>query len=474
MSNIATWPIERTKGEMNQSRGRVQRILQINTRDQRGGAERVARNLLQAYQARGRESWLVVGKKYSHDPHVWEIANAPHAPTRWVRTWLRWSEALSPLRRRGVKGVGALQERLRLLAYPTARQQRRQGYEDFIYPGTKSLLTWLPAMPDLIHCHNLHGDYFDLNMLPWLSRQRPLLLHLHDAWLLSGHCAHSLDCSRWQHGCGACPYLQTYPAVRRDKTAENWRHKQELYRSSRLYVVTVSQWLMDKVQQSMLPSVLHRVIPNGIDLNTFKPGDRLSARQALQLPADARIVLFDGHSAFKDTATIHQALSRVQGERLFFIRLGQGNAPHDWGQGKLLTPPYIATATQMAAYYRAADIYLHAATVDSYPNAILEAMACGTPVVATAVGGIPEQIQAGETGLLTPAQAPYALAQAIQSLLDDAEQRSRIGQAAAAYAKEYFGLARQVDALLAYYEEIQLDWQHNRDAMSLEESVKSA
>ena len=309
-----------------------------------------------------------------------------------------------------------------------------------------------------------NGDYFDLRMLPWLSQQRPLLLHLHDAWLLSGHCAHSLDCSRWQHGCGACPYLQTYPAVRRDKTAENWRRKQALYRNSRLYVVTVSQWLMNKVQQSILPGALMRVIPNGIDLSTFKPGERLSARHALQLPADARIVLFGGHSAFKDTATIQQALSRVQGEQLLFISLGRGNKPSDWGQGKLLALPYIATAAQMAAYYRAADIYLHAATVDSYPNATLEAMACGTPVVATAVGGIPEQIHDGATGLLAPPQTPHRLAHAVQTLLDDAEQRSRIGQAAAAYANQYFGLTHQVNALLAYYAEILADWQQHISA----------
>jgi glycosyltransferase involved in cell wall biosynthesis len=60
---------------------------------------------------------------------------------------------------------------------------------------------------------------------------------------------------------------------------------------------------------------------------------------------------------------------------------------------------------------------------------------------------------------LTPPQAPDALAHAIQRLLADDDQRRRIGLAAAAYAKEHFGLARQVDALLAYYEEIHLDWQ---------------
>jgi len=457
----------------------VHSIVQINTRDQQGGAERVAWNLWRAYQARGRASWLVVGKKYSNDPQVWEMVNAPYAATPWARSCLRWSEALSPLRQRGIKGVGVLQAQLRLIALPTARRQRRQGYEDFLYPGTKALLDLLPAMPDLIHCHNLHGDYFDLNALPWLSRQRPLLLHLHDAWLLSGHCAHAFDCTRWQRGCGGCPYLQTYPAIQRDQTAANWQRKAAIYGNSRLYLVTVSQWLMDQVQQSMLPGVLPRVIHNGIDLDTFKPGERLAARHALQLPPDAHIVLFTGHSAFKDTQTLHRALQRIRGERLLFVGLGVTRAgpafdSQLWGDGKVVAIPYIHSAAQMATYYQAADLYLHAATADSFPTTVMEAMACGTPVVATAVGGIPEQIQDGATGVLTPPQAPDALAYAIQNLLDDAAARRRIGQAAAAYGKQHFGLARQVDALLAYYEEIQLDWQqHNSGATTYYAGMRS-
>lgn len=444
----------------------VRSIVQINTRDQRGGAERVAWNLFQAYQARGRASWLVVGKKYSQDPHVWEIVNAPQAPTRWAHTWLRLSERLSPLRRRGVKGVGALQAQLRLLAQPTARQQRRQGYEDFAYPGTKALLTLLPTMPDLIHCHNLHGDYFDLTALPWLSQQRPLILHLHDAWLLSGHCAHSLDCTRWQTGCGACPYLQTYPAVSRDNTAANWQRKRAIYADSRFYLITVSQWLMDQVERSMVQSVHRQVIHNGIDLNIFKPGDRLAARRALGLPATAPIVLFSGHSAFKDMHTTQQALRGVQAEGLLLLGLGQIKSTGTWGQGKLIAPGYVQHSAQMVDYYRAADLYLHATEADSFPTAILEALACGTPVVATAVGGIPEQIKDGETGLLTPPQAPQALADAVQTLLDNAALRQRMGRAAAAHAKQHFCLERQVDQMLAWYEQVHEDWGHATMAMA--------
>lgn len=189
---------------------------------------------------------MAVGEKFSRDPDVWEIRHAPYAVTPWARRWLGVGESLSLLRQRGVGGIGFLQTRLRRLAQPGAWHQQRQGWEDFEYPGTAHLLQALPNVPEIIHCHNLHPNYFDLRALVPLSQTRPLILHLHDAWLLSGHCSHSFDCERWQTGCGNCPYLDTYPAIRRDKSAENWQRKQEIYANSHLYIVTVSQWLMNR------------------------------------------------------------------------------------------------------------------------------------------------------------------------------------------------------------------------------------
>jgi len=183
------------------------------------------------------------------------------------------------------------------------------------------------------------------------------------------------------------------------------------------------------------------------------------ARQALDLPPTASLVLFSGHSAFKDMNTTQQALSRVQAETLHLLGLGQVNATGPWGQGQLIPPGYIQTPAQMAGYYRAADLYLHCATADSFPTAILEALACGMPVVATAVGGIPEQIVDGVTGRLTPPNAPHAMVGAIQTLLDDAALRRQMGQAAAVHVRQHFGLAQQVEQFLAWYEEVYEDWQ---------------
>ena len=441
--------------------GQVKAILQINTRDQRGGTEHVARRLFQKYLERGLQSWMLVGKKYSREKNVWEISHAASAQAYWSRQCLRFIESLSPLRQQyRIRGIAAIQARLRLLAQPRAWRRKRAGYEDFSYPGTWNLLDQVPQRPDIIHCHNLHSNYFDLRALPWLSQQAPLILHLHDTWLLTGHCAHNLDCERWRSGCGNCPYLNTYPAIPHDKSAENWRHKQAIYTESHLYIVAVSHWLMAQVQKSMLLPVKGRVIHNGIDLTVFKPGSKKAARQELGLPLTARVVLYSAHNRmFKDSEAMQKTLQLLTGMDLYFVCIGAQGPTKELGNGCLIQTGYIDGAAKMAQYYRAADLYLHAAQADSFPTAILEALAVGTPVVATAVGGIPEQIIDGQTGYLVPQNSLEALVYAVQTLIDDNDLRIKMGAAAAQYARQHFGIESQIDTLLEWYEEVRADWQ---------------
>ena len=89
---------------------------------------------------------------------------------------------------------------------------------------------------------------------------------------------------------------------------------------------------------------------------------------------------------------------------------------------------------------------------------MLEALACGTPVVATAVGGIPEQIEDGVTGFLTPKGDSKTMAVRIQQLLDDEALGSRLSTSAAKTARQRFDLEHQADTYLAWYNEIAENW----------------
>ena len=116
----------------------------------------------------------------------------------------------------------------RALAEPGTIIDSLRGHEDFRFPGSERLAGLTPRSPDVIHGHNLHGGYFDLRVLPSLSERYLFVTTLHDAWLFTGHCAHPLDSDGWRRGCGNCPHLSTYPALRRDGTAFNLARKGEI------------------------------------------------------------------------------------------------------------------------------------------------------------------------------------------------------------------------------------------------------
>jgi glycosyltransferase involved in cell wall biosynthesis len=442
-------------------------ILQVNTQDCTGGAARIAWNLFKGLERKGKRSNFAVGTKESLDPAVFEIPNNKNRNNiaRFFNTVGTITRKIPVLRRYSAH--------LTLVGQPVRYRDYLNGFEDFDFPGTRILPEMIPGFsPDIIHCHNLHGGYFDLRELPAISRKIPVVLTLHDAWLFSGHCAHSFDCKRWKTGCGNCPNLTIYPAIRKDATAENWIRKQEIFSKSHLYVSTPCQWLMDKVNISLMkPAIIEsQVIPNGVDLNTFRPYDKSAAREELRLPQESSIILFAANgirnNPWKDYRTLRSAINIVftnnPNSKILFIALGEKASSEKTGNASIDFVPYQNDPIKVARYYQAADIYIHAARVDTFPNTIIEALACGTPVVATSVGGIPEQIDDGSTGFLVPQGNAAYLAEKIQILLDDKLLRQKMGKNSSHIAREKFDGDKQVDAYILWYEKILNQYSESR------------
>ncbi len=423
---------------------------------------------------------MVVGKKFSDDKTVRVIPNEnfrlPH--THFLQRLIQKLRKFET-----VWGHTNLIKVLKFIAEPRRKWERSRGIEDFNYPGIWRLFEFLPQSPDVVHCHNLHGDYFDLRALPWISNQVPTILTLHDTWLLSGHCAYSFDCDRWMTGCGHCPDLTTYPAVQNDATHYNWKRKQKIFLNSRLYVSTPSKWLMDKVNESVLaPAVIKsRVIPYGVDLSIFNSKNKKDVKLSLGIPIHSTVLLFAAdqtkNSLRRDFKMMHQAVSLLaensKDKKIIFIALGEKAESEHIGNIEIRYIPFQTDIKQVASYFQAADLYLHASKADNFPNVILEALACGTSVVATAVGGVPEQIRglsglskcrdgsrinlhtkSEATGYLVPAGDRGAFSMAVRKLVEDEPLRKQLGENAYHDARQRFSLEKQVKRYLNWYKDI--------------------
>jgi glycosyltransferase involved in cell wall biosynthesis len=444
------------------------RILQVNTWDSRGGAATVAWNLHHAFRKRGLHARMAVRSKSDDDRDIFAINN--EEARRWHSRILLTYER--KLRTSGVSSRAAAWTRrsLHLAGNPGRSWEIFRGLENFSYPGTWRLLELAGFRPSIIHCHNLHSGYFDLRALPWLSRIAPVIITLHDAWLLSGHCAHSFGCGRWKNGCGVCPDLSIPPAIAKDSTAENWKRKRRIFKRSHLYIVTPCQWMMDQVEQSILAPAIRgaRVIPNGVDLDVFHPQDKHQARIALDLPLSAKtkILCFVAEGArsnpFKDWRTQAAALellaARGKGHDLIFLAIGDDEAATRIGPIDVRCVPYTTNPRRLALYYQASDVYVHAARAETFPLVIAEALACGIPVVATRVGGIPEIVHDKKTGLLVDPGNAAELANTIDLLLTEPEKAAAFGANGSRDVRDRFGLERHVAAHLDFYGEAQADF----------------
>lgn len=433
-------------------------ILLINTYDQAGGAEKVAFDLYRAYVERGHDVRLLVKYKRTNEPSVFEVDiyrnTLPGAKL--------YATLESQIRRVPYfRGQYRLCDTLRLGSLPRRWLDQYRGLEDFNYPYSYKPTANLDWQPDIIHAHNLHGNYFDLRAITSLSREIPIVWTLHDTWAFTGHCGYFLDCERWRTGCGHCPDLKRPPSIRRDRTADNWQLKHDIYAQSRLAIATPSQWLLQYVRQSIVKPRWSRVIYNGIDLAIYCPGDRSASRAELGLPQDAFICTFAAQSGrgtnpYKDYTTVTQAVEKVTAacseKQVVFVCIG-GDGGKNVSSNYRYTG-YISDPHRMALYYRASNVLLHAANMEVFGLVIAEASACGTPVIATNVGGISEQLRDGDNGFLVPQRDSEAMKNKLLYLIDHPEIAQAMGERASLNIQQHFSLEAQASQYLMWFDEL--------------------
>jgi glycosyltransferase involved in cell wall biosynthesis len=447
-------------------------ILQVNLQSDRGGDGRIVSDLHERYRALGYPASLLVGRGSVTAESEYLLPNDAHR-SGWARAWLARANHPQAQDMKDSTGVKLLS----WIAEPNRRRRIRAGFEDFEFPATLPVISqMIRERPTILHLHNLHGGYFDLRSLPILSRLTPVVLTLHDQWAFTGHCAHSFGCERWRSGCGNCPDLTIYPGIPKDRTAENFVLKREIFSETRLYLTTPSQWLMDKAEQSLLTPAIEetRVIGNGVDTTVFAPGDKAKERLRLDLPRDSKLLLCAGSTARADQWTDRHLLDstfqylKEHSVGCTIVFLGSARRSEETIDGiHVIHRPYERDIRNVAAYYRASDVYLHPARADTFPTTVIESLASGIPVVATDIGGIPEQVKSLwqtttmapsppsiANGILVQAQDTTGAGRAIELLFRRDDLRNRLGENGRLLAASEFTIGRQARQNLDWYQEI--------------------
>jgi glycosyltransferase involved in cell wall biosynthesis len=299
--------------------------------------------------------------------------------------------------------------------------------------------------PDVVHLHSFYGD-LPYTFLAEVAQRHPIVFSPHDPRPIGDTLLACWNCEQFQ-SCFRCPLigdLKRYSLFRHDyffRRAAKRRIHDQL--PARTIVVCASDWMTERVRRTELARLPLRRIHYGIEVDRYRrdPG----ARAALGIPAGVRVVTFLAHHGGwtvdqrKGGQVLARALAEVVIPRfpdLIVLAVGGGMIPNLPN----VRPIGFVAPDQVARYYSAADVFVAPSLADNLPYTVLEAMASGTAVVASRVGGIPEQVVEGETGRLFPAGSWQELGAALISVLEDPSRAAAMGEAGRRRAERVFAM----------------------------------
>ena len=386
------------------------RVLLVNAYAKSGGASVAARRLCAALNGVGAEARLLV-----------QNAEGAEA-TGLLSTGDRWA------RRRPV--IDALPVLL--------RRNRRSPHWGNAWIGNGATRKAIRDFaPDITHLHWVNHGMLSLRDIARL--RGPVVWTLHDSWVFTGGCHSPQECRKFQECCGACPELNS--AYDRDLSRRNWNRKRAAWKSADFTVVTPSRWLAGEAQSSSLLAGRQIVtIPNAVDTAVFCSMDRAAARRSLGLPEKVPLFLFGAHGAATDWNKGMDlwlaALPAVAGKTPDAVPVLAGVAAGTFaGAARPVHELGVLPPERMAMAMAAADVVVVPSRMENLPNMVAESLACGTPVAAFAVGGIPEMIRPGGTGFLARPLDPADLARGICELL---ARGGGMREACATFARETY------------------------------------
>lgn len=397
-------------------------VIHINTSDNGGGAAKIAHDLFSMQQKNGFKSKMLVAKKNTENQFIYEIKKS----TSRKQHFLEFAK-------------------------------KKMQWQDFFHESSFEILnSEIFKESDIVHLHNLHINYFSLLAIPSFSESKPIVWSLHDMHSITGHCAHSFNCEKWQNGCGNCPQLDSYPALSIDTTDWIWKTKQKIYEKSNLNIVVLSDWLRKKVEKSILSNQKITTIYNGVNTTIYKKSNKKEVRKKLGIPLDTFVVLFSAdmgiNNPYKGGEFVKNIMDNNNDQDILFINIGGGKTiekrQSNW------TIPYVSDPYEMALYYSSSDLYLYPTLADNCPLVVLEAMSCGLPILTFDTGGVPELVLHMETGYVASYESKEDLQKGFSLLIKNKELRNSMGINAMNRVHEKFTIEIMTENYLKLYTEI--------------------
>jgi glycosyltransferase involved in cell wall biosynthesis len=223
-------------------------------------------------------------------------------------------------------------------------------------------------------------------------------------------------------------------------------------------MVANSRWLAEIADRSPIAKACRgvEVIPPGIDTTVFKPQDKALCRKHLYLPEDAFVIVTGGASLTDENKNVPWLLEQLSTlpdlDGIIILAFGEGSVPVPGGLD-IRFAGGIRERRDLARLLAAADVFVSASLMETYGLTLVEAMACGTPVVAFRLGGIPEAAPDDQAGILCPPHDGAALIEAINKLRNSPPLRQTLGDRAHETAHTRNGVSSFANAFAQLYRE---------------------
>jgi glycosyltransferase involved in cell wall biosynthesis len=251
----------------------------------------------------------------------------------------------------------------------------------------------------------------------------PIVWSLHDMWAFTGGCHYNEGCNKFKTSCGACPVLGSNKS--KDLSAKVLNRKKTVFiKLQNMTIIGLSQWLANEATTSLVFEQTRVInLPNPIDTTMFSPFNKFQARKLLNLPSDKKLILFGAMNVTSDPrkgfTELSQALKQLDSVNIEVVVFGSGKSKTPQGfKHTTYYLGYLHDDVSLRVLYSAADVMLVPSLQENLSNAIMESLACGTPVVGFDIGGNADLIEHQQTGYLAKTYDVADLATGIDWVLN--------------------------------------------------------